>query len=89
MGEGPDRVGEGRGTGSTEAVSVGLAVGDADEVGVGDAEADGGGGTSDGEGDVDGLVEGTMKQQRLLAVAPRDVTADDVARIFTGSLELW
>ena len=42
-----------------------------------------------GEGDVDDLVEGTMKQQRLLAVAPREVTAEDVAGIFRGSLELW
>ncbi len=41
------------------------------------------------EGDVDDLVEGTMKQQRLLATAPREVTEDDVAAILTGSLELW
>ena len=32
-------------------------------------------------GDVDDLVEGTMKQQRLLATAPREVTEDDVAGI--------
>jgi hydroxyacid-oxoacid transhydrogenase len=42
-----------------------------------------------GEGDVDDLVEGTMKQQRLLATAPREVTEDDVAGILTRSLELW
>jgi alcohol dehydrogenase class IV len=41
------------------------------------------------EGDVDDLVEGTMKQQRLLATAPREVTEDDAARILTASLELW
>ena len=41
------------------------------------------------EDDVDDLVEGTMKQQRLLATAPRDVTEDDAARILNGSLELW
>ena len=41
------------------------------------------------EDDVDGLVEGTMKQQRLLATAPRDVTEDDVAAILHRSLELW
>jgi hydroxyacid-oxoacid transhydrogenase len=41
------------------------------------------------EGDVDDLVEGTMKQQRLLATAPRDVTEEDAAAILTGSLELW
>ena len=41
------------------------------------------------EGDVGPLVDGTMKQQRLLATCPRDVTEDDIARIFTRSLELW
>jgi hydroxyacid-oxoacid transhydrogenase len=41
------------------------------------------------EGDVDDLVEGTMKQQRLLATAPREVTEDDAAAILTRSLELW
>ncbi|MBV9832212.1 MAG: iron-containing alcohol dehydrogenase [Marmoricola sp.] len=40
-------------------------------------------------GDVDDLVEGTMKQQRLLATAPREVTEDDAAGILTRSLELW
>ncbi len=41
------------------------------------------------EGDVPSLVDGTMKQQRLLATAPREVTEDDVATILTGSIELW
>ncbi|MFL6059710.1 MAG: hydroxyacid-oxoacid transhydrogenase [Marmoricola sp.] len=41
------------------------------------------------EGDVDDLVEGTMKQQRLLATAPREVTEEDVAGILSRSLELW
>ncbi len=41
------------------------------------------------EGDVDDLVEGTMKQQRLLATAPRDVTEEDAAAILRASLELW
>jgi alcohol dehydrogenase class IV len=41
------------------------------------------------EADVDDLVEGTLKQQRLLATCPREVTADDVAGIFRASLELW
>ena len=41
------------------------------------------------EGDIPDLVEGTMKQQRLLATAPRDVTEDDVAGIFRRSLRLW
>jgi alcohol dehydrogenase class IV len=47
------------------------------------------GGVGYGRDDVDDLVEGTMKQQRILAVAPREVTEDDVAGIFRGSLELW
>ena len=47
------------------------------------------GGVGYGKSDVDDLVEGTMKQQRILAVAPREVTEDDVARIFIGSIELW
>ncbi len=42
-----------------------------------------------GEGDIPDLVDGTMKQQRLLATCPRDVTEDDLAGIFTRSLELW
>ncbi|MGH3495864.1 MAG: hydroxyacid-oxoacid transhydrogenase [Nocardioidaceae bacterium] len=41
------------------------------------------------EGDVSSLVAGTMKQQRLLATAPREVTEDDVAGILRGSVELW
>jgi alcohol dehydrogenase class IV len=39
--------------------------------------------------DVDALVEGTMKQQRLLATAPREVTEEDAAAILRASLELW
>ena len=42
-----------------------------------------------GEGDVDDLVEGTLKQQRLLATCPREVTAEDLGGIFRSSLELW
>lgn len=41
------------------------------------------------EGDIDSLVEGAMKQQRLLATAPREVTEDAVAKILDESLELW
>ena len=37
----------------------------------------------------DGLVEGALKQQRLLAAAPREVHPDDLAGIFTRSLENW
>ncbi|MDQ6641635.1 MAG: iron-containing alcohol dehydrogenase [Actinomycetota bacterium] len=41
------------------------------------------------EGDVSDLVEGTMKQQRLLATAPREVDEEVVAGILTRSMELW
>ncbi len=41
------------------------------------------------ESDVDDLVEGTLKQQRLLATAPRDVDADALAGIFRRSVTLW
>jgi hydroxyacid-oxoacid transhydrogenase len=42
-----------------------------------------------GRDDVDDLVEGAMKQQRLLATAPREVTEEDAAGILARSLELW
>ena len=42
-----------------------------------------------GEDDVDDLVEGSLKQQRLLTTAPRDVDADDLAGIFRRSIQLW
>jgi alcohol dehydrogenase class IV len=41
------------------------------------------------EADIPALVDGTMKQQRLLATAPKDVTEDDAAGIFRRSLTLW
>ncbi len=41
------------------------------------------------EHDIDGLVEGAMKQQRLLATAPRTVTEADAAGIFRRSMQLW
>ena len=41
------------------------------------------------EGDVDALVEGALKQQRLLATSPKPVDADDLAGIITRSLRLW
>ncbi|MBN6037712.1 hydroxyacid-oxoacid transhydrogenase [Amycolatopsis sp. 195334CR] len=42
-----------------------------------------------GESDVDSLVAGSLKQQRLLATAPREPSADDLAGILRGSVELW
>ncbi|MER7547617.1 hydroxyacid-oxoacid transhydrogenase [Spirillospora sp. NPDC127506] len=47
------------------------------------------GGVGYAEGDIPGLVEGAMKQQRLLAIAPRPVDEDAVAGIFRRSLSLW
>jgi hydroxyacid-oxoacid transhydrogenase len=41
------------------------------------------------ESDVGDLVEGALKQQRLLATAPRPVTAEDLAGVFTRSMRLW
>ncbi len=41
------------------------------------------------EADVPDLVEGAMKQQRLLATAPREVGEEDAAGILLRSLELW
>jgi alcohol dehydrogenase class IV len=41
------------------------------------------------ESDIPALVDGTMKQQRLLATCPKEVTEDDVAGIFRRSMELW
>ena len=42
-----------------------------------------------GDADVDALVEGSLQQQRLLATAPKPVTADDLAGVFRGSMEHW
>jgi hydroxyacid-oxoacid transhydrogenase len=42
-----------------------------------------------GEADVPDLVDGAVKQQRLLATAPREVTEEDLAAILSASLELW
>lgn len=41
------------------------------------------------QGDVGSLVDGAMKQQRLLATSPKPVTSTDLAQIFTRSLRLW
>jgi alcohol dehydrogenase class IV len=42
-----------------------------------------------GEGDVDALVEGALRQQRLLATAPKAVDGEDLAGIFRRSTTLW
>jgi hydroxyacid-oxoacid transhydrogenase len=47
------------------------------------------GGVGYDESDVGDLVEGTMKQQRLLETAPRPVTEDDAAAILSRSVSNW
>jgi alcohol dehydrogenase class IV len=42
-----------------------------------------------GEEDVPALVEGTLRQQRLLVMAPRSVSGDDIAEILRASMENW
>jgi alcohol dehydrogenase class IV len=42
-----------------------------------------------GPADVDELVSGALKQQRLLATAPLPVAAEDLAGIFERSMSLW
>lgn len=39
--------------------------------------------------DIPALVEGSTKQQRLLATCPKPVTEDDLGGIFAASMELW
>ena len=41
------------------------------------------------EDDIDDLVEGAMKQQRLLVGTPKEVTEEDLANIFRESMENW
>jgi hydroxyacid-oxoacid transhydrogenase len=41
------------------------------------------------EADIDGLVEGALKQQRQLSIAPREAGPDELANIFRESLENW
>jgi len=42
-----------------------------------------------GAADIDDLVEGALQQQRLLATAPVDITAEDLSTVFASSLEHW
>jgi alcohol dehydrogenase class IV len=41
------------------------------------------------ENDIDGLVDGALKQERLLAQAPRQPSAEDLAGIFARSISNW
>jgi hydroxyacid-oxoacid transhydrogenase len=42
-----------------------------------------------GEADIPALVQGALKQQRLLAVAPREAGPDDLTTILRGSMANW
>jgi alcohol dehydrogenase class IV len=42
-----------------------------------------------GEDDIPTLVDGAMKQQRLLAIAPKEVGEDDLHHIITASMSNW
>jgi len=42
-----------------------------------------------GVADIPELVEGTLKQQRLLSMAPREVTGKDLAAVLRDSIENW
>jgi alcohol dehydrogenase class IV len=41
------------------------------------------------EGEIDQLVDGAMKQERLLVGAPKEVTEEDLANILRESMENW
>ena len=41
------------------------------------------------EDDIDDLIEGAMKQQRLLVGAPKEVSEEDLASILRESMENW
>jgi alcohol dehydrogenase class IV len=42
-----------------------------------------------GEDDIPALVDGALKQQRLLVIAPREAGPDDLAGILRASLRNW
>jgi hydroxyacid-oxoacid transhydrogenase len=42
-----------------------------------------------GEADVPALIDGTLKQQRLLVNSPRDAGADELRQIINSSFEYW
>jgi alcohol dehydrogenase class IV len=42
-----------------------------------------------GESDVSALIDGTLKQQRLLVNSPRDAGADELRQIINSSFEHW
>ncbi len=41
------------------------------------------------EADIPALVEGALKQQRLVALSPKPVDSDRLARIFAESMRNW
>jgi hydroxyacid-oxoacid transhydrogenase len=47
------------------------------------------GGVGYDDGDIPDLVEGALKQERLLTISPRPVRDEDLAAIFAQSIENW
>ena len=41
------------------------------------------------EDDIPALVDGALKQQRLLAVAPKEVGEEDLRHVITASMTNW
>lgn len=41
------------------------------------------------EADIDALTERTLPQRRLLDIAPREITRDDISDLFRGSMRYW
>jgi len=41
------------------------------------------------EDDLDALVRGTLSQQRLLVISPKEPTERDVRQLFADSMTLW
>jgi hydroxyacid-oxoacid transhydrogenase len=42
-----------------------------------------------GDADIASIVDGAMKQQRLLACSPRDVSVADLTAIVQSSMQHW
>lgn len=84
------------------AILLGAPAGEVDETNAGDAIAEhfteimkaigmpngltGVGITGD---DLDALVEGTLPQQRLLVISPKEPSKDDIRQLFADSMTLW
>ncbi len=41
------------------------------------------------DSDIDALIEGALKQQRLLVISPQEPSPDDLAAILRASMANW